>query len=239
MKKNMAIMLLLGSISTSAFAKIDFPYSGFKEVEFENPYVTESFERFISDMHKQDLEIQALLDKSNTKFVKAYEREKRMTAYKEENERLERLGKVVIKEKKSFNTVTNKFIKDEIALFNNFIKELQNNKNLTQTEQIAFIKAIKPLHKAYQDVFKDYKILSQSLNGMCFVDYDDAVNVSQKCSYMYATMENKIKGSKQHLAMYMNTFVTKYKVESTGSNFRENLQNQIDEIKRMQSFKWE
>lgn len=240
MKNKTTLMLLLTALcSSNAFAKITFPYAGFKEVEFSNPYLTQEFESFISDMHKQDLAFQKELDAANDKFLKKYEKERRMSAYKEEPERLERLGRVAIKEEKNFNKLTTQYITNEVKLFNDFVKSIQGNPKLSKTEQIAFIKAVKPLHTAYQDVFESFSIDIKNTKIICFVDYDKAMAVADECNYMYDTIEDRIEGSKYHIASFMNKFVTKYKVETTGSDFRENLKGRIDEIKRMNSFKWE
>lgn len=235
------ILLICTAITTScfSFANSKYPYSQFKEVEFFNPTLTNEFENFISQMHKQDLEFEAELETAMTKYTKKYEREKRMVAYKSDSEQKKRLGTLTLREEKTFNNLSNKFISKEVALFNGFVKRMQNNPKLTHDEKMGFIKAIQPIHKAYKDAFDGFKGFQDMKKSQCFVDEKDVQSVYFGCEFMYNDLVKQYEGLKFHTSIYMNEFITKYKVSTTAPNSLDNLRVKIEEIQRMESFKWE
>lgn len=240
MKKT--ILLLTAILSTSAFAetkiKLSFPYAEYKEIEFVNPTLTTKFENYIVKMEKSDVDFSQKYQKTVEEYEKKYTNAQKRAAYKKEKDRKKFVDDIVIKEEKIFNELMLSYLKDQVGIFNQFVKEVQNNKYLTKEENIVFLKSIKDVHQSYVDAHATFKYRVSTYNDYCFDDVYSGF-LPDWCYVMYDESTNDVNEFKYMVNTKMNGFITAYKVNSTKRSFRKELEIKIQEIKRYQEFKWE
>ncbi len=237
-------ILLLSSIfiSVNAMAETDttlsFPYSEYKEVEFVNPTLTKKFETYITSMQKSDLAFSQKYTKVESDYQKRYLKAQRRGAYKEEIERQKLVDKVLTSEVKNYNTLIGGYLKEQVGVFNVFVKEVQSSKYLTKEENIVFLKSIKEVHQSYIDAHNSLKYRIGTYNDYCF-DKEREGGLPDWCHLIYDESIDNIKEFKYMINTKMNNFVTSYKIDSTKRSFRNELKMRIEEIRRYEEFKWE
>lgn len=239
------VLLFPALFAVNAFAvdietdtKITFPYSQYKEVEFANPTLTKHFETFITEMQKSDLAFSKEYLKVEEEYRKKHTKAQRRAAYKKEQERKEIVDKVIIENEKAYNGLMGGYLKDQVGLFNNFVKTVQNSKHMTKEESINFLKAIKPVHTSYIDAHSSLKYRIGTYNQFCF-DKEYEGFLPDWCYLMYTESITDVRDFKYTINTKMNKFITAYKVGTTKKSFRKELQMRIEEINRYESFKWE
>ena len=241
MKKTILLLstILISGITTAETkTTLTFPYSEYKEIEFVNPTLTNNFEKYITNMQKSDIKFSKEYTKVESEYQKRYLKAQKRGAYKKDHERQLMVNKIVISEEKDYNLLMSGYLKEQIDVFNVFVKETQKSKHITKAENILFLKSIKSVHQSYIDAHNSLKYRIGSYNDYCF-DKKSESSIPDWCHLVYEESINDIKEFKYMINTKMNNFITSYKVNSTKRSFRNELKIRIEEINRYKEFKWE
>ncbi len=231
-------LLLTFSILISGVSFANYPYNAFKEVEFDNPYITKEFENFITNIQKNDMEFIEKINPVEESFNKRLAREKKLIAYRTDKERNERLNRFFQNEKKNYDSVKDLFLSNEIKIFNDFINRMKNHPQLSQEERNNFFTALKPLHKAYKDTLTSTNYIIDSKEA-CFKNENPSYEPPYFCEPMYTDLKAQNKSNKFQLGIYTNKFINAYKVSQNKYDADQYLIDRIEELKRNRGFKWE
>lgn len=239
MNNKIKLLILSLSFIPMANAKIVFPYSQFKEIEFANPNFTNHFENYIATIQKNDMKYSKIIDSQSADFINKYQKEKERGVYKKPLQARKSLGRIISKEGKNYIKVGDGFITAEISNFNNFANNVRNDKKITQAEKMSFVESVKPLHQKYKKLFSTYRHTLTENKTFCFVSEEEYEYTAEFCAYMYSDLNDSIKNVKQMTAREINIFITKYKTTRRGMTYAEDFQLKIDELKRYKDFNWE
>lgn len=249
-KSNIKKIALVSVLSLSAFSAnaeikdVSFPYGEFKEADFENPYLNKMFEEFIFGIQKKDITYNKKIEAYNNEYLEKLTVLTRRGKYKEEEDFQKSIYQLNYKEKARVEEVKSLFYIEELKLFNKFVQNVKSSRRLDAKEKNVMLNSIKPLHKAYANQTKNYKVESSYSITYCYTNPQEiptgytAEYINGYCSDLYNKFnKNFALNMKFHTALKMRELVNGYIANISVGDFNENLKRRIEEIKRFEDMR--
>lgn len=228
------------SFNANAYMEnISFPYSQFKETDFENNLLNKSFENFILEIERKDMEYKSMTEEYNNNYLSKLNKENTKGAYRDEFSQSKIIYELNYKEQKNIKTVREFFYVKELNSFNNFIKEIKANTTITSEQKEVLIDSLKKLYKAYADFSVNYDYLVKTSDRFCSVNpstLDDTFDYSYSnefCNDLYNNFnEEFVLNLKNYTKYGINDFINGYVGFINQGTFVKDLNAKIEAYRR-------
>lgn len=224
---------LYSGASLADYGQLTTEYGSFKNMDYQDNEVRNIFVSYFNQMQNNDMDYLKNINKLNNKYQEKLVKTKRAIAYRTDEEQAKRLKQVYKDEEKNYKKIAYSFNTNEMKIVNQFIRNIKSSRIDVSSKRII-LENISPLLSKYKSTQDMKSAMEQGNNLLCFKPQlkGQGISMENYCETIYDRNYELNKNLKTVTMESNKELLTKYFIDSTKSNFLDNLNKRIELIQK-------